>query len=211
MTEELDNLPLKEIQKMAVMLGKSATNLYSLLDNMLQWTKMNQGKITFKPQKLNFIKISQDAISILKPNADEKNIKINHFVTDEITIFADIFMFKTILRNLVSNAIKFTDNDGVINISAEQTPSDVTISVLDNGTGLTPDYLSKLFNISEIHTALNMAEEKGTTLGLLLCKEFVEKHGGKIWVESKYGMGSEFKFTLPIFNEQRYGKPAGIK
>ena len=198
MAEELDTLPLKEIQKMAVMMSKSATNLYSLLDNMLQWTRINQGKITFEPQKLNLKKICQDAISILKPNAEAKKIKINHFAEDGLTVFADIFMLKTILRNLVSNAIEFTNKDGQINISAQQTPSDVTISILNSGLELDPDYLTKLFNISEIHTTLGKVEEKGTILGLLLCKEFVEKHSGRIWVESKNnGKASEFKFTLP--------------
>jgi PAS domain S-box-containing protein len=198
MAEELDTLPLKEIQKMAVMMSKSATNLYSLLDNMLQWTRINQGKIAFEPQKLNLKKISKDAVSILKPKADAKNIKIIHFAEDELTVFADIFMLKTILRNLVSNAIEFTNNDGQINISAQQTPSDITISILNSGLELTPDYLTKLFNISEIHTTLGKVEEKGTILGLLLCKEFVEKHSGRIWVENNNnGKGSEFKFTLP--------------
>ena len=197
MSKELDTLPLKEIQKMAVMMSRSASNLYSLLDNLLQWTRMNQGKITFEPQNLNFKRISLDAISILKPIADSKNIKINHTLPDELTVFADIFMMKTILRNLVSNAIKFTGSDGQIDISAQQTLSNITISVLNNGVGISPEYLKKLYNISEINKALDMSEEKGTTLGLLLCKEFVEKHGGKIWVESGNGKGSEFKFTIP--------------
>jgi signal transduction histidine kinase len=197
MAEELDTLPLKEIQKMAVLMSKSATNLYSLLDNMLQWTKMNQGKITFEPQKLNFKKISHDAVSVLKQHADEKNIRINHLAAENIVVQADIFMIKTILRNLVSNAIKVTKNDGQIDISAQQAEGHVTISVLDNGTETTPDYLRKMFSTSDIQTILGSAEEKGTTLGLLLCKEFVEKHGGKIWVDSRDGKGSEFKFTIP--------------
>ena len=198
MAVEMDTLPIKELQKMAVMMSKSATNLYSLLDNLLQWTRMNQGKISFKPEKLNFIKTCQDALSILKPNADLKNIKINNIATEEITVFADIFMIKTILRNLVSNAIKFTANNAQIDISAKQTPSNITISVLDNGSGLSSDNLTKLLTTSEIHTALDIGEEKGTTLGLLLCKEFVEKHGGKIWAESANDFGSEVKFTLPV-------------
>jgi PAS domain S-box-containing protein len=157
-----------------------------------------QGKIPFEPQTLNFKKISEEAVAILKPHADVKNIKINHFAEDEINIFADIFMLKTILRNLVSNAIKFSTTDGQININAKETPSNVTISVWNNGTGITPDYLTKLFDISQIHSTLGAAEEKGTTLGLLLCKEFVEKHSGEIWVESANGKGCEFKFTMPV-------------
>jgi PAS domain S-box-containing protein len=206
MAEELDSLPIREIQKMAVMMSKSANNLYNLLDNMLQWTKMNQGKIPFEPQKLNLKKISQDSVSILKPDSDSKNIKINHFVADEIDVFADVFMLKTILRNLVTHGMRFPHNDIQIDISADQTPSSVTVSVLDNGSGIAPDYITKLFDISQIHSTLGSAEEKGTTLGLLLCKEFVDKHGGKIWVESVRGKGTEFKFTLPKFTGHANGK-----
>ncbi len=202
MAEELDTLPIKELQKMAVMMSKSATNLYSLLDNLLQWTRMNQGKISFKPQKLNFSKVSQTAVSILKPNADAKNIAINHFIEEEISVFADIYMLKSILRNLVSNAIKFSIADGHIDITAHQTSSDVIISVLDNGSGIKPDYLERMFRLEEITQTLGEEEEKGATLGLFLCKEFVEKHGGKIWVESVNGHGSLFKFSLPVNEEQ---------
>jgi len=200
MAVEMDTLPIKELQKMAVMMSKSATNLYSLLDNMLQYTKMNQGKITFKPQKLNFTQISNDAVSILKPNAELKNIKIHQYVSEEIDVYADSFMLKTILRNLVSNAIKHTQNDGQIEISAQKADSHVLISIINNGTGLSTDHLAKLFNISEIHATLDKSEEKGGTLGLFLCKEFVEKHGGQIWVESDIAKGSHIKFTLPSSN-----------
>ena len=100
----------------------------------------------------------------------------------------------------MSNAIKFTDNGGVININAEQTDSNVTISVSDNGIGIAHDELKKLFDISEVLTTKGTEGETGTGLGLLICKEFVEKHQGKIWVESEVGKGSEFKFTLPLFN-----------
>jgi PAS domain S-box-containing protein len=200
MAEELDTLSIREIQKMVVTMSKSATNLYSLLDNMLQFTRVNQGKITFKPQKANLNKISHDSVSILKPVTEEKNITVNHLIADDIDAEADIFMLKTIFRNLVANAIKNSPNDGHITISAQQTASEVTISVLDSGTGFAPGYVKKMFDISQIHTSLGEAEEKGTTLGLLLCKEFVEKHGGLIWVESEKGRGSKFKFTLPLFS-----------
>jgi len=107
-------------------------------------------------------------------------------------------MIKTILRNLVSNALKFTNNGGTINVSSEENSENVTISISDNGVGIKPENITKLFNISEVITTKGTAEETGTGLGLLLCKEFVEKHGGKIWVESEVGKGSEFKFTLPM-------------
>ena len=196
MAEELDTLPLKEIQKMAVLMSKSATNLFNLLDNMLQWTRMNQGKISFEPQRLNLNKVCIEAISILKPISEEKNIKINHIASDDIFIMADIFMVKTILRNLVSNAIKYSQPDGHIDISAWQTDNEVVISVQDNGAGITPGYINSMFSISEMHNNLGTGEEKGTTLGLLLCKEFVEKHSGRIWVEKTGGTGTEIRFTI---------------
>lgn len=197
MAEDLDNLPIREIQKMALMMSKSASNLYSLLDNLLQWTKLNQGKIPFEPQIVNLKKISQDAVSIFKPEDNSEDIKINHFIDDGISVYADNFMLKTILRNLVTYAMKYSDSRQ-IDILARESPSEVTISVLNNGIGINPDYLKNPLDISQIQSALGSAEEKGTTLGLLLCKEFVEKHKGKIWIESNNGKSNEYKFTLPI-------------
>jgi signal transduction histidine kinase len=162
------------------------------------WARSQQGEIPFKPQILSFTDICHDAIEVLKPSANAKNIELNYIASDEITVFADIDMLKTVLRNLVSNAIKFTNSGGRININAEENSGNVIISVSDNGVGITPDILAKLFDISEVITTKGTAKETGTGLGLLLCKEFVEKHGGKIWVESELGKGSEFKFTLPI-------------
>jgi len=199
MAEELDNLPIREIQKMTGMMSKSATNLYGILDNLLQWTRMNQGKIPFEPQILNFRKIGLDAVSILKPHLDSKNIKINHMGDEEIYVSADSFMLKTILRNLISYAINLVGNDGQIDINARKSDSIVTVSVWFSGPGLASPHLTRLFDISQITSASGSAEEKGSTLGLLLCKEFVEKHGGKIWAENKNGKGDEFIFTLPVF------------
>ena len=198
MAEELDNLPIREIQKMAGMMSKSASNLYSLLDNLLQWTKLNQGKIPFEPQKLNLKKICQDAISILKPDDNSKEFKISHLIEDDTDVFADSYMLKTIIRNLVSCAMKFSNGDRNIDILARETPSEVIISVCNYGIGISPDYLKNLLDNSQIHSAIVAAEEKGTTLGLLLCKEFVEKHDGKIWIEDGNGLSNEYKFTLPM-------------
>jgi len=198
MAEELDNLPIREIQKMAAMMSKSAANLYNLLDNLLQWTRMNQGKILFEPQNLNLKKIIQDAVSILKPEAEPKNFKITYLIDNEISVFADNFMLKTILRNLVSSALKLSTSDGNIEISARKTTSEIVISVCDTRNRLIPDYIIKLFDSSHINTAIGAAEEKGITLGLLLCKEFVEKHGGRIWIETSDEKGSEFRFSLPL-------------
>jgi signal transduction histidine kinase len=159
---------------------------------------LNQGKIPFEPQTLNLKKISQDAVSIIKPDDNSKEFKISHFIEDGINVFADSFMLKTILRNLVSCAMKFSNGDGNIDILARETPSEVIISVCNYGIGISPDYLKSLLDSSQIRSAIGAAEEKGTTLGLLLCKEFVEKHDGKIWIESGNGKSNEYKFTLPM-------------
>ena len=161
------------------------------------WARIQQGKIPFKPQNLSFRDICRDTLDVLNPNANVKGITINYSATDKINVFADIDMLKTVLRNLVSNSIKFTNNGGAIKISAKQTYSEITISVSDNGIGIESEDLTKLFDISQVLTTTGTAKETGTGLGLLLCKEFVEKHGGKIWVESEEGKGSDFKFTLP--------------
>ena len=198
MSEELDNLPLKEIQKMAGMMSKSASNLYGVLDNLLQWTKLNQGKISFEPLKLNLKKVSQDAVSVFKPDFESKSIRINYNIDDEIMVFADIYMLKTILRNIVSGLLKFSGQDGQIDIYGQPANEQILISVRGSRNGVSSEYLTNLFDFSKIHTNFGAAEEKGITLGLLLCKEFVEKHNGKIWVESEDHDGTSFKFTLPL-------------
>ena len=201
LTENIRKYDIDEIEDIVNHIENSAQNTYILLEDLLMWARTQSGKIPFEPQKMNLKDICKDILKILKPNADAKNITINLFGTDGINIFADTGMFKTLLRNLVSNAIKFTNKNGAINISAFQIDSKISISVSDNGIGIKPDDITKLFDISQILTTTGTAEEKGTGLGLVLCKEFVEKHGGKIWVESEYGKGSEFKFTMPIYTE----------
>jgi len=198
MSEELDNLPLKEIQKMAGMMSKSASNLYGLLDNLLQWTKLNQGKISFEPLKMNLKQISQEAVSVLKPDTQLKSIKINNYIDDDINILADSFMLKTVIRNLVSSLLKLSGQDGKIDIHGKPSTEQIIISVRGSRNGVSSEYLKNLFDFSKIHTNLGAAEEKGISLGLLLCKEFVEKHKGKIWVESEDHEGTSFKFTLPL-------------
>jgi PAS domain S-box-containing protein len=195
---ETTRLKTEEIEDIAKDIHKSAKIANKLLDDILMWARTQQGKIPFKPQILSFKDIFKDTLEILTPNANAKNITIKYFATDKINVFADIDMIKTVLRNLVSNAIKFTNSGGSINIDAKQNSENVIISVSDNGIGIPPDNLTKLFDISEVLTTTGTAKETGTGLGLLLCKEFVDKHGGKIWVESEVGKGSDFIFNLPI-------------
>jgi len=202
LSENIRQYDIDEIENLVNYIKNSAQNTYILLEDILMWVRAQTGKIPFEPKKLSFADICKDILEILKPNANAKNITINYSTPNEINVFADKDMLKTVLRNLISNAIKFTNKNGAININSEENSGNVTISVSDNGIGITPDNLIKLFDISHVLTTKGTAEETGTGLGLLLCKEFVEKHGGKIWVESEVGKGSDFKFTLPIFTEQ---------
>ena len=202
LTDEINSLNSDEIKEIAGNINKSAKITNKLLEDILMWARVQHGNIPFKPQILSFADICKNILSTLNPNADAKNITINYSAPDQLNVFADADMLKTVLRNLVSNAIKFTNNGGVINISTEKNSGKVTISVSDNGIGISPDNLAKLFDISEVLSTTGTAKETGTGLGLLLCKEFVEKHQGKIWVESEVGKGSDFKFTLPISIEQ---------
>jgi signal transduction histidine kinase len=202
LTDEIDSLNKDEIKEIAGNINISARITNSLLEDILMWARTQQGKIPFKPQKLSFAEICKNAVDVLIPIAKVKNITIDYSTADHVNVFADIDMLKAVLRNLVSNAIKFTNNGGAININAIENSGNVTISVSDNGIGIAQDELKKLFYISEVLTTKGTAGETGTGLGLLLCKEFVEKNSGRIWVESKEGKGSDFKFTLPIPSEQ---------
>jgi signal transduction histidine kinase len=201
LTEDIHKLRTDEIEDIAININQSAKSSFKLLENILSWARAKQGKIPFDPKILSFMNNCKDAVDVLNPLAEAKNITIDFSTGDNINIFADVDMFKAVLRNLVSNAIKFTNAGGAVNITAKQMNSNITISVADNGIGIAPHNLIKLFEMAEVITTKGTAEETGTGLGLLLCKEFVEKHGGKIWVESEVGKGSNFKFTLPLFNE----------
>jgi two-component system sensor histidine kinase/response regulator len=187
-----------KIQKFALNINKSAINTYKLLEDILLWARSQQGSLPFEPQKLQLDEVCRETIEVLILNANAKNIRIDYPKTAQIGIFADINMIRTVLRNLISNAVKFTHPNGLVSISAEQNSSGITITVEDNGIGISPENLAKLFDISQVLTTKGTAREEGTGLGLLLCKDFVEKHGGIIWVESNPGKGSRFLFTLPV-------------
>jgi two-component system sensor histidine kinase/response regulator len=198
LTEDIHQLHIDEIEKLANQIKTTSRSTFNLLEDILMWARTQRGNIPFNPQLINFRDICMNILEPLNPNANAKNLTINYSAPEGTNIFADIDMIKTVLRNLVSNAIKFTNISGEININAEKNSENVIISISDNGVGIAPCDLTKLFNISEVLTTKGTANEKGTGLGLLLCKEFVEKHRGKIWVESEVGKGSVFRFTLPI-------------
>ena len=198
--ENLNKFETQETEKYLGIINSSANNTLILLDNLLNWAKSETGIISFNPKKIIFSNVILEITKLKKSMAKAKNISLNYSSSDEIEVYADENMLRTVLRNLVSNAIKFTKNGGNISVYAISKQDFVEITVSDNGVGMKKETQNKLFSLETNETTIGTANEKGSGLGLILCKEFVEKHGGKIWIESELGKGSDFKFTLPINN-----------
>lgn len=176
---------------------KSAHKVYELLENLLTWSRSQRGKIEFQPEETNLKLIIYNSFELLKEAANKKNIKLTDATPDEFIINCDVNMITTVVRNLVSNAIKFTPEGGEIKIFTEENDQEVIVSVQDSGIGIAKEDIAKLFRIDVHHTTIGTSDEKGTGLGLILCKEFIDKHNGRIWVESEPGRGATFKFALP--------------
>lgn len=185
-------------EEYARIINSTAKSTLNLLDNLLAWARLQTGRIEFKPQELFLQPAVQEVLEILKTNSTIKNISIKYFQSENIVIYADPNMLQTILRNFISNAIKFTNKGGRIEIFASHTQNRVEITVKDNGVGMDEETVTNLFKIEANSSTPGTANESGSGIGLILCKEFIEKQGGEISVESKLGEGSEFKFTLPL-------------
>ena len=195
--EGLRETPLDETENRLKIVNQSAARVYNLLEDLLTWTRAQSGNSPFNPEELDLESICSDVINNLELTAKNKNISLEYLPTEKTLIFADKNSINTVIRNLVSNALKYTNKGGLIQIKAEIQKSDIRISVSDNGIGIDPERARKLFDFASIQSTPGTEKEKGTGLGLLLCKEFIEKHKGKIWLESTLGKGSEFIFTLP--------------
>lgn len=174
-----------------------SNNAYKLLENLLEWTRLQTGKNTFNPENFNLFLELYPTISIVKQTAGKKEIQLNCDIDNSIFIQADKNMVSTIVRNLVSNSVKFTNPGGTIKLAATKYDNFVEISVEDNGVGINKETLEELFKFDKTITTKGTANEGGTGLGLLLCKELVEKHGGEIRVESEVNKGSRFVLTIP--------------
>ena len=203
MVEELSSLSREELQDIAVSLQNSATNLFRLLENLLEWARIKQGLIPFNPEIVQLFIVVDKSTAIMVEPAKNKGIEIANDIPKGLEVFADSNILQTIIRNLISNAVKFTHKGGKISISAKFTvDKSIEISVKDNGIGMSPKMIDHLFRL-DIQTGRKGTEgESSSGLGLLLCKEFIEKHGGKLWIESEEGKGSVFYFTIPYNEEQ---------
>mgnify|MGYP002639996574 CR=1 FL=1 len=196
--ENVNNIDSLESERYSEIINSTAKKTLILLDNLLNWAKSQTGELSYKPEKIILSEIILEIIGLKKSLAIAKNISFHYTPTNEIELCTDENILKTILRNLISNAVKFTNLGGHIKIFATTNQHQVEISISDNGVGIKDETIHKLFDLSTNVTSTGTANEKGSGLGLVLCKEFVEKLGGKIWVESEEGKGSDFKFTLPL-------------
>jgi len=182
----------------AQFMNNTSKQTYTLLENLLEWARLQTGKLVPNPVKIKLSTLLYEVKILSETSAKSKNISLQSDIHADEYILADEEMIKTVLRNLVTNAMKFTHLDGVVTISTHLFENQILFVVSDTGIGIEPQHIDKLFKIDCKLSKKGTAGETGTGLGLILCKEFVEKHGGKIWVESKLGNGSDFKFTLPI-------------
>lgn len=197
--ENLKTYNVSEIERYISIATSSANNTLNLLDNLLVWiVSQHQGE-NFNPVKIDLHNLLLEEIENLKVSANQKQIKLIESVAPDLYVTADLQMVKTIIRNLITNAIKFTANFGRITVNAIENNKYVEIAIEDNGIGISFEAQKELFKIDSFHSTIGTKNERGGGLGLLICKDFVEMHGGKIWIESEPGKGSEFKFTLPHY------------
>ena len=219
LTEVSRELNLEQILLMSENALIAGRQIFELLENLLYWACLQMGRVKYQPERINLGEATTQSIRVLSVSAVSKNITVRNSVMKEIFVNADKYMLDAIIRNLVNNALKFTEPGGMVTISAKilkaehnakfsQAPAHsglssswVEILVADTGVGIGPEDISKLFK-SDVHlSTVGTAHERGTGLGLIICKEMVERNGGQIWVESELGQGTMVKFTLPLYKK----------
>ena len=201
LAKRLPDMTLKEIQEITLMMRKSAVHLFRLLGNLLEWSRLQRGLIVFQPKTFILRPKIDTSISFITDMASNKEISINSLVSDDMVVNADENMLESILRNLLTNAVKFTKKGGAITISAQKCSDKfVEISVIDTGIGMNQHLLNQLFRLDVITNRKGTGGEYSSGLGLIICRDLIEKHGGRLEVDSEEGKGSTFRFTLPFNN-----------
>ena len=185
------------IENMFALARDAAENLFALLENLLTWARLQQGEVAYRPQQLELNLLVVPNIALLKPNAAQKQVTLENLLPADMLVVGDLNMLDAVVRNLLANAIKFTGGGGTVRVSGRETADAVEVSVSDTGVGMQPDVLANLFRLDARCKRLGTAGEKGTGLGLILCQEFVARHGGRLWAESEIGKGTTLTFTLP--------------
>ena len=200
--DKIRSLDIEKSEKLITSMNSQARRTYNLLEDLLSWGRNKIGKMGYDPTFCNISTICEEVIELVKDTAQMKNITLNNFHPENANVYADKNMVLTVLRNLISNAIKFTETNGKIEVHSTLNDEYVKISVSDNGIGVDEEHKVNLFNLDLNNTKLGTANEKGTGFGLAICKDFIERHHGEIWFEDNPIKGSIFKFTLPIYKEQ---------
>jgi signal transduction histidine kinase len=190
----------EEFQKITTGLETRLVQTTEFIDNLLQWAKLQMKGEKYEPDRLKLTDLAEETVGLLEPECRDKKITLKNTLQGELDAYADLNMIRSVLRNLLTNAIKFTRAEGTVTLSAYRVDTKIIISVADTGVGIPARNRERLFTIGSI-TTQGTRQEKGTGLGLLLCKEFIEKHGGKIWFESEDGKGTTFYFSLSQFTE----------
>ncbi|MEI7420482.1 MAG: ATP-binding protein [Prolixibacteraceae bacterium] len=197
LTEQISNKDYDGIQEYGAIIHQSSQKAMNLLTNLIEWSRSQSGRMDFNPEYCEISSLLNEIFEVSNVSALEKSIRLTKEVPRHVSVVLDKEMISSVIRNLISNAIKFTRPGGEVVVRAESIGRELQIFVRDNGVGIDRLYLDKLFRIDEAYSALGTNKESGTGLGLLLCKEFVEKHKGRIWVESELDKGSTFYFTIP--------------
>ncbi|MCX6190123.1 MAG: PAS domain-containing sensor histidine kinase [Bacteroidetes bacterium] len=195
--DKIQNKDITNIDRYAQIIIQSSNKAMSLLMNLMEWSRSQTGRMSFNPEYFEMVALINETKLFYESIASQKSISIKTSLPPHIFISADKAMISTVLRNLISNAVKYTKSGGEISIAAVEKQNEIIFSVRDTGVGISPKSLLKLFRIDQSYSTTGTNNEVGTGLGLILCKEFIEKHDGEIWAESEVGLGSTFYFSLP--------------
>lgn len=195
--ENMKDNNITESKKYANIIYSSSQKTLDLLDSLLNWVRFQTTEITFNPDLLSLLDVIDDVLELKKLLAEYKGISLNYFSTEDLEVYADENMLKIIIRNLISNAIKFTNSGGAIRIDSFLRKDGIEISISDTGIGIEPEIIKNIFTNHSYSSTLGTQNEKGTGKGLAICKEFIDRHQGEIWAESVLRKSSKFKIILP--------------
>ena len=193
-----DKMPPEKFVESAAVINESANRLYALLENLLEWARLQMDQIPSEPSNLEIRQLVGNTVAILGPVGADKGVEVENLVANDLRAFADAHMIETVIRNLTGNSIKFTGTGGSVSIDGRETDGKCNILITDTGVGMTPDQLDKMFTIGDKNSTKGTDGEAGTGLGLLLCKDLLDKCKGSISVKSEPGKGTTFTITLPL-------------
>ncbi|WP_045212659.1 ATP-binding protein [Desulfonatronovibrio magnus] len=200
LSDSVDDLSEKDIRFAAKEMHKSLSNIHALLDDLLEWSQLSQGLMEYAPERLNLLDLAVSCLSTVKDWAERKDIQISIDVPESVEIYADESMMKAVIRNLASNAVKFTQRHGSIAVSFSiNDDQQGTLFVKDDGVGIAPEHLEQVFSLGKVRKTFGTEGEKGTGLGLVMCRDLVEKHGSRLKIESEPGKGTTVSFLLNLF------------